>query len=148
MTGFSKLAIASALLCASVFSFGQVKNRILQPIDKSQMVRLRGNVHLFTQKAADLGRLDGAKQLKNVTLLFNQSASQKTALQALIEQQRDPESPNYHKWLTPEQYAAKFGMSQDDIDKVSGWLQSQGSERGPRFAQPYVDFFQRKRGAD
>ena len=126
MAGFSKIAIASALACASVVSFGQVKNRILQPIDKSQMVQLRGNVHVLTQKAADLGRLDGAKQLKNITLLFNQSASQKAELQALIEQQRDPQSPNYHKWLTPDQYGARFGMSQDDLDNVTNWLKSQG----------------------
>ncbi len=126
MIGFGKFAVSSALLCASVVSFGQVKNRIIQPIDKTHMVRLRGNVHILTQKAADLGRVDGARQLKNVTLLFDQSASQKAELQALIKQQRDPQSPNYHKWLTPEQYAARFGMSQDDLDKVSGWLRSQG----------------------
>jgi len=90
------------------------------------MVRLRGNVHLLTRKAADLGRVDGARQLKNVTLLFNQSASQKAELQTLIEQQRDPESPNYHKWLMPEQYAGRFGMSQSDFDKVASWLRSQG----------------------
>lgn len=125
MAGFSKIAIVSALLCASVVCFGQVKNRIVQPIDKSQMVQLRGNVHLLAQRAFDLGRLDGAKQLKNVTLLFNQSASQKADLQTLIEQQRDPQSPNYHKWLTPEQYAARFGMSPSDIDKVAAWLRGQ-----------------------
>jgi len=126
VAGLGKIAVASALLCASVVSSGQVKNRILQPIDKSHMVRLRGNVHLLTQKAADLGRLSGSKQLKNVTLLFNQSAEQKADLKTLIEQQKDPQSPHYHKWLTPEQYAARFGMSQDDIEKVATWLRSQG----------------------
>ena len=50
MAGFSKIAIVSALLCASVVCFGQVKNRIVQPIDKSQMVQLRGNVHLLSAK--------------------------------------------------------------------------------------------------
>jgi subtilase family serine protease len=64
--------------------------------------------------------------LKNVTLLFNQSASQKADLQALVQQQRDPASPNYHKWLTPEQFGARFGMSQDDLNKVTSWLKAQG----------------------
>jgi subtilase family serine protease len=126
VTGLGKIATASALLCVSAFSFGQIKNRILQPIDKSQMVQLRGNVHPLTRVGTDLGRLNGATQLKNVTLIFNQSASQKAALQALIEQQRDPSSPNYHKWLTPAEYGARFGMSQDDLNKVTDWLKSQG----------------------
>ena len=126
MTGLGKIATTSALLCVSAFSFGQIKNRIIQPIDKSQMVRLRGNVHPLTRVGTDLGRLNGATQLKNVTLIFNQSASQKAALQALIQQQRDPSSPNYHKWLTPAEYGARFGMSQDDLNKVADWLKSQG----------------------
>jgi len=71
------IAATLTLICAPLVSFGQVKNRICPAIDKRQMVRLRGNVHLLTRKAADLGRVDGARQLKNVTLLFNQSASQK-----------------------------------------------------------------------
>src|SRR5258707_538742 len=90
------------------------------------MVRLRGNVHPFTQRGADLGRVSGATQLKNVALIFNQSASQKAALRALIEQLHDPASPNYHKWLTPEEYAARFGMTPADLSKVTEWLKSQG----------------------
>jgi len=124
-----KFPITIALLCASAaVCFGQsaLRNRIVQPIDKSQMVRLRGNVHPLTQRGVDLGRVSAAMRLKNVTLVFNQSASQKAALQTLIEQQRDPASPNYHKWLTPEEYASRFGMSQADLGKVTDWLKSQG----------------------
>lgn len=126
MAGFSKIAIAFALLCVSAVSFGQVKNRIVQPINKSQMVQLRGNVHPLTRVGTDLGRVNGAMQLKNVTLVFNQSASQKAALRTLIQQQRDPASPNYHQWLTPEEFGDRFGLSQADLDKVTNWLKVQG----------------------
>ena len=44
----------------------------------------------------------------------------------MLDEQQDPESPNYHKWLTPEQYAARFGVSAADLAKVSSWLKSQG----------------------
>ena len=124
-----KVVTTLALLCASAaVCVGQatLKNRITQPIDSSQMVRLRGNVSPLTQVGTDLGRVSGAMRLKNVTLVFNQSASQKAALQALIEQQRDPSSPNYHMWLTPEMYAERFGMSPADLGKVADWLKSQG----------------------
>src|SRR6185312_10350550 len=58
VAGFSKIAIAFALLCVSAVSFGQVKNRIVQPINKSQMVQLRGNVHPLTRVGTDLGRVN------------------------------------------------------------------------------------------
>jgi len=90
------------------------------------MMRLRGNVSPLTQRATDLGRLNPAMRLRQVTLVFDQSASQKSALKTLSEQQRNPASPNYHQWLTPEQYANRFGMSQADLDKVAAWLKSQG----------------------
>jgi uncharacterized protein (TIGR03437 family) len=47
-------------------------------------------------------------------------------LQQLLEEQQNPSSPNYHKWLTPEQYADRFGVTQTDIDKITAWLTSQG----------------------
>jgi hypothetical protein len=62
------------LLCVSV-SFQSSQNQILRPIDKSQMVRLRG-MFPSTQKATDLGIPDG-KQQKCHALCFQQSASQK-----------------------------------------------------------------------
>lgn len=35
-------------------------------------------------------------------------------------------SPYYHKWLTPSEYASRFGLSDEDIEKVKTWLEQQG----------------------
>ena len=35
-------------------------------------------------------------------------------------------SPMYHRWLTPEQYGVRFGASQNDLEKISDWLGSNG----------------------
>src|SRR5271157_4715704 len=40
--------------------------------------------------------------------------------------QQTPSSSNYHKWLTPAQYADRFGLSQNDINKITTWLKAQG----------------------
>ena len=40
----------------------------------------------------------------------------------------DPASPEFHHWLTPEGYAARFGTSAADVARVSAWLASQGFE--------------------
>lgn len=47
-------------------------------------------------------------------------------LEALIAAQQNPSSPRYHQWLTPAQFAAQFGPSQEDFDAVAQWLSSQG----------------------
>jgi len=54
------------------------------------------------------------------------SSSQQTSLEQLLASQRDPGSANYHKWLSPEQYADQFGVSPNDIARILAWLQSQG----------------------
>jgi uncharacterized protein (TIGR03437 family) len=60
-------------------------------------------------------------ELPYVTLALKPSASQQADLDRLLAQQQDPSSPNYHRWLTPEQYADRFGLSQADIDKIVAW---------------------------
>ena len=40
--------------------------------------------------------------------------------------QQDPASKNYHHWLTPTEMGALFGLSQQDISRVTTWLESQG----------------------
>ena len=39
---------------------------------------------------------------------------------------RDKSSPNYHKWLTPEQFGQQFGATDQDIQAITTWLASHG----------------------
>ena len=110
----------------AAFSQTTARNRIAQAVDSGQMTILQGNIHPLARLQYDQGRVSPDMQVHGVSLVFKLSASQQAALDQLLAEQRDPASPNYHQWLTPEQYAARFGMSQDDLDKVTGWLQSQG----------------------
>ncbi len=101
-------------------------SRILHGIGSEKMVMLKGNVSPRARPQNDKGALSSDMQLHGVTLVFNHSAAQQAAMDQLLQEQRDPASPNYRKWLTPDEYAARFGMNQDDLDKVTAWLQAQG----------------------
>ena len=61
-----------------------------------------------------------------MTLELEPSAAQKADLERLLVEQQNPGSPNYHHWLTPEQYADRFGASTQDANRIAAWLQSQG----------------------
>src|SRR5207249_4382043 len=49
-----------------------------------------------------------------------------TALQSLLNEEQDKFSPNYHAWLTPEQFGRQFGPSDADIQTLMAWLTSHG----------------------
>ena len=59
-------------------------------------------------------------------MAFAPTASQQADLEKLLREQLDPKSPNYHRWLTPEQYADRFGLSAADVNRVVQWLRQQG----------------------
>ena len=113
-------------LLATSLCFAAQPDRITSPIDSSQLIPLKGDVHGLAQARFDLGRTDGSQTIHGVTLVFHPSAAQQAALDNLLAQQQERSSPNYHKWLTPAQFADRFGMTQNDINRVSSWLESQG----------------------
>jgi len=91
-----------------------------------QMAALRGNVPAWARPQYDRGPVNGAMRMEGLSLVFRLSPGQNTALQKLLAEQQDPASPKYHQWLTPDQYADRFGMSPADLSKATAWLQSQG----------------------
>src|SRR3984957_47570 len=105
---------------------GNVQQRITRPVGSGDMVALLGHVPRKADPQYDQGRVDPSFRLNEVTLLTLPSASQQKALSLLVAEQQDRSSPNYHKWLTPEEYADRFGLSANDIQKISTWLKSQG----------------------
>jgi subtilase family serine protease len=122
-----------ALVClfSGIFTFAissQAANpdRVIGGISGASSAQLRGNVHPLAQPQFDMGAADPALQLGTITLLTVPTAAQQQALQTLLAQQQDRKSKNYHKWLTPEQYADRFGLSKSDIQQITAWLQSQG----------------------
>ncbi len=50
----------------------------------------------------------------------------KDKLLALLKAQQDPASAQYHKWLTPAQFGAKFGPDKATLNRIAAFLQSRG----------------------
>jgi subtilase family serine protease len=43
-----------------------------------------------------------------------------------MEEQQSKNSPNYHAWLTPQDFGKKFGPADADVQAVTDWLTSHG----------------------
>ncbi|HEY7389638.1 MAG TPA: protease pro-enzyme activation domain-containing protein [Bryobacteraceae bacterium] len=100
------------------------QSRIVGKIDNAQRITLAGHLHPRALPQYDRGAVDPNMVLPRVTVELQRSPAQQAALKQLLAEQQDPASPNYHKWLTPQQFADRFGASQDDINKIEQWLQS------------------------
>ena len=113
-------------LCFPAQSLLAQRSHIISPIDNSRRVRLSGQIHPKATPEYDQGSADPSLLIPSVTLVLKQSPSQQAELDKLLAEQQDPSSPDYHHWLTPEEYGNRFGASTADIDKITAWLEQQG----------------------
>jgi subtilase family serine protease len=117
------------LLLATVAPIAQAAAatpRIAAEINSSQMSALPNskNPHALAQN--DTGRLAGSTKLQGISLYFSRTKAQEADLQTLLAAQQTPGSAQYHQWLTPEQFGARFGLADADIAKIQTWLEQQG----------------------
>jgi hypothetical protein len=99
---------------------------ITQAIDPSRLVRLAGNTRPEAKPQNDQGAVPDNFPMPHMMLQMRRSSQQERALEGLIEQLHDPASPNFHQWLTPAEVGAAFGLATADLQKITGWLTSQG----------------------
>lgn len=99
---------------------------ITQKIDSSQLVVLKGNTHPLVQTLSDLGPASPDMQLHRMLLLLNRSSAQEASLEQLMDEQQEKDSPNFHHWLTPDEFGQQFGASTQDLQTIESWLQSNG----------------------
>jgi hypothetical protein len=65
-------------------------------------------------------------ELGHVRLVLSRSARQQAALDIYLAELQDKSSPNYHRWLTPEQFGRLYGPADSDVAAIAGWLTSHG----------------------
>src|SRR5882724_13097559 len=119
MTSLAAVA-ALLLVCSSVSSLqAQNSTRITEKIDATVSVRIDRSRHPLPKSAKDQGRVDGGLRMDRMMLLLKPSPQQEQELTSLVTSQQDKQSPNFHQWLTPAQYAARFGPLQADLDQIT-----------------------------
>jgi hypothetical protein len=120
------ILLGTSLLSSGIQAQTVVQDRVTQPIEQASMSPITGTVHPLAKAAMDEGLVDNSKTLTGMTINFRRTEAQEASLQALLQAQQTPGSPNYHQWLTPAQFGQQFGMSSADLAKVSDWLQQEG----------------------
>ena len=120
------IRVFSALLFSASLTMAASPNRITRPVDPARTAAVGGHVHRLAQPAFDRGAVDPGKQLNYMVMVVKQSAAQQGDLDSLLFDQQNPSSASFRNWLTPEQFAGRFGLNSSDQSKVVAWLHAQG----------------------
>ena len=120
--------LTGALLFTTALTAQQFapKVRIVDRIDESNLVALKGNTHPLANAKNDLGRVSSNLPMTDLILVLSRDPEQQAAFDQFVASEYDSTSPNFHHWLTPDQIGANFGPSQTDIATVSNWLTGHG----------------------
>src|SRR2546425_5546478 len=103
-----------------------VPARFTHAIDDTQLVRLQGNVHPLARPEFDRGAVADSTPMNRMLLLLQRSPDQEAALRQLMDEQQSKDSPNFHQWLTPDQFGKQFGPADADVQAITDWLTRQG----------------------
>ncbi len=107
------------------------QSRVNRVIDESQRAVRTGNRHPLVRPEFDQGPAARDLRMDRMVLVLEPSAAQQNALTALLDAQQDSTSPQFHQWMTPEDFGAAFGISDRDLDQVTGWLTTHGFQVEP-----------------
>src|SRR5580658_5536508 len=120
------IAVSSLFLTVSSAQAVHPADRVLAVPDDNRAVKLTGNHSPLARAGYDAGAADPGLRMDKIILALNPGEEQQRALEALMVAQQNPASPEYRKWLTPEAFADRFGVSQNDVDQITRWLEAHG----------------------
>src|SRR5580698_9559055 len=99
---------------------------IVDPVDDAKRIGLPGNIRGEVRPEFDRGAVDDSFPMNGLQLQLRPSPERERAAEALADELQRKGSPQFHHWLTVNQYADQFGVAPEDIAKISDWLRSHG----------------------
>ncbi|MBS1876964.1 MAG: S8 family serine peptidase [Acidobacteria bacterium] len=100
--------------------------RITKRIDKTRRTSIACCLAPAARPELDMGAAAEDFAVDGLTLYTRPTAEQQAELERLLAEQQDPKSANYRRFLTPEQYADRFGLNAGDVAKLVEWLRDEG----------------------
>jgi len=84
---------------------------------------LEGN---HPDQAAEIVGAANATAAQPLAMRLTLALHSRNDLDRLLADQQDLTSPDYHRWLTPDEFTNRFGPSAADLKRVTDWLKRKG----------------------
>ena len=101
-------------------------------VTPAQSQGIRGAVAIGNAQRArlyaryDAGPVSATMPMHRMEMVLRPGAARRAGLEQFVADQQNPSSAEFHRWLSPEQFADRFGVPQADAAQVAAWLQSVG----------------------
>ena len=118
-------------LLLSAFASAQLPSPVERPADGGGLQRIEHSRPVWTGSATDVGRVEPNRGLSRMVLVLTPSADRQQALQKFLDDVENRRSPQFHRWLTPAEFGARFGAEDADTEAVRQWLQRSGFQVAP-----------------
>src|SRR5438552_7478534 len=96
---------------------------LLMPAWAVERKLLTGHIPSATARLQPVGRMPGSSRLN---LVIGLPLRNQEALITLLDQLYDPASPQYRHYLSPEQFAERFGPVKEDYEALIAFATAQG----------------------
>ncbi len=110
-----KSILTSGLAVLSFSAFGQANSTRLVQLHKDLPVGLLNSISFGAKPSTD-----------KLNLSLSLKPKDSTGFQQFVDSVSDPVSPKYHHFLKPEEVGSRFGVSNQDLQKVTNYLVNQG----------------------
>lgn len=130
----SIVAVASCLLLFAAIQAPDLRAQdvrrspalIHTSIDENRLVTLGGNVRPEATRANDLGIVPDNLPLDHMLLQLKRAPQVEASVEQFIAELHDPQSPNFHRWLSAAEFGQQYGVAPSDVNAITGWLESHG----------------------
>lgn len=99
---------------------------VTQAVDENRRVALEGNTRPEANLRNDRGVVPDAFPLDHMLLQLRRPAEEEQALQQFIDELQRQGSPDYHHWITAQEFGERFGLAASDIRAITSWLEAHG----------------------
>jgi subtilase family serine protease len=125
--GSTTISLVALAVVVRPVAFGDSSPLLItRTIDESKLVTLSGNTRPEAVAANDRGAVPDSFPMDHLLLQLKRAPALESAFKQYIDELTDKSSPNFRKWLTPQQIAAHYGLAPQDLATIQSWLQSHG----------------------
>jgi regulation of enolase protein 1 (concanavalin A-like superfamily) len=125
IAGFLVVVPFSQSLNAQIGDTGRYARALVTAkIDESHRVTLPGNTRPEARAEHDRGPVAYDFPMEHMLLQLRRTPEQEQALEQFIDELQKKGSPNFHKWITAQEFGERFGLAKQDLDAITDWLES------------------------
>lgn len=98
------------------------QDRTAAALDANERAAIAGGRHKLALPQFDRGPVDASAPISYAAIFL----APQPGIEAFLAELHTPGSPNFHRWLTPDQFGDRFGASAADMARVTQWLTAEG----------------------